>query len=299
MIDDSYLALFEGGDAPVMPVRFVVSISSGASSAVAADRVLNRFGAANVDLVFADTLVEDADNYRFLDDLERRWNKRIIRLTDGRTPKQLWTQKAIVPNDQLAPCTYDLKIKLIIGHVKQLHADGYAVVMCIGMNPKDARPRGKDKPNGRLHSPIKNWAGGQLAYVEYPLLWIPKDYDSVATVKAWGIEPPRMYRMQFSNANCSGLCPKGGVGSWRKTLLNFRDKYLEIEAWERDMRQDARFEKYTILTREINGNRENLTLEQLRIETDAATAGMFRIFAMLDDMGNTCGSECGVNSDWN
>jgi len=68
------------------PVRHVVSLSSGASSAVAAQRVIDRHGKHNTELVFTDTRWEDDDNYRFLRDLSDFWQMPIVTLRDGRTP---------------------------------------------------------------------------------------------------------------------------------------------------------------------------------------------------------------------
>ena len=70
-------------------MEHIVSLSGGTASAVAADRVLNKYGHEFTTLWFADTLWEDEDLYRFLKDLESRWEKKIVRFTDGRTPLQL------------------------------------------------------------------------------------------------------------------------------------------------------------------------------------------------------------------
>jgi hypothetical protein len=63
------------------------SVSSGLSSAVAYDRLLKRNSDALA--VFEDVLFEDGDNYRFMEDCESRWGKKIIRLTEGRTPYEV------------------------------------------------------------------------------------------------------------------------------------------------------------------------------------------------------------------
>ena len=67
-------------------MNHIVSLSGGSASAVTADRVIKAYGSNSVTLWFADTLWEDEDLYRFLKDLEARWNKKIVRYTDGRTP---------------------------------------------------------------------------------------------------------------------------------------------------------------------------------------------------------------------
>ena len=57
-------------------MKHIVSISGGSASAVAADRVIERYGSDSTTLWFADTLYEDEDLYRFLIDLENRWDKK-------------------------------------------------------------------------------------------------------------------------------------------------------------------------------------------------------------------------------
>ena len=90
-------------------MKHIVSISGGSASAVAADRVIKRYGSENVTLWFADTLWEDEDLYRFLDDLESRWEKKIVRFTDGRTPLQVAEDRKLIPNSWAAPCSHLLK----------------------------------------------------------------------------------------------------------------------------------------------------------------------------------------------
>lgn len=304
MLDQSYLDL----KLPAYPVRWVVSVSSGASSAVAAERTMQRYGKDNVDLVFADTKREHLDNYRFLNDLEKRWGKTIIRLSDGRTPENVWDDKRIIPTDQFAPCTYELKLKLIIEYVKELRSQGYMVVMCIGYSIKDTRSVSKvaDKyPEwlvkrypGRLLATVINWTQAQLAAVEFPALWKPVDYDVLETVKSWGIALPAMYALGFTSANCNGDCPKGGVKHWRRVLTHFPAVYAEREAWERDKRKDPHFEPYTILTREVKGETVTLSLEDLRKEAEGRNPHQLRLLAMQDDIESLCTtSECGVGWD--
>lgn len=269
------------------PLRWVVSLSSGASSAVAAERTINNHGAGNVDLVFADTLIEDDDNYRFLDQLADRWQKPIIHLNEGRTPYQLFEDRQIIPNDQFAPCTATLKIALLVKYVQQLQ-ERYTVVMVIGYDIKDARPR-KDKPMGRLGATIKNWTS-LGAMVEFPLLHRPKELDSQATIKAWGIQPPMMYQQGYSHANCGGLCVKQGIGDWRRTLIHHPDRFMQVEQWEAKMRENPKFAPYAILTR----GGKPYPLSELRSEIVVENDKQGRLFDMLDNMGRTCGVECGV-----
>ena len=92
-------------------MHHIVSLSGGTASAVAANRVLERYGKEATTLWFADTSWEDEDLYRFLADLESFWGVTIVRYTDGRTPLEVAEKASIIPNQRRAPCSLQLKIK--------------------------------------------------------------------------------------------------------------------------------------------------------------------------------------------
>ena len=115
-------------------LRFIVSLSSGASSAVATERILQVVNPDDVRLVFMDTLWEDDDNYRFLDQLAERWNKRIIRLTNGRNPMQVGSDENIIPNQKYGICTKRLKIEPFMKYINHQKRYGYQLVTVLGMN---------------------------------------------------------------------------------------------------------------------------------------------------------------------
>jgi len=92
-------------------MKHIVSLSGGTASAVAADRILKRYGPENTTLWFADTSWEDEDLYRFLEDLEAHWKVTIVRYKDGRTPLEVAEQHKIIPNNNIAPCSFELKVK--------------------------------------------------------------------------------------------------------------------------------------------------------------------------------------------
>ncbi len=79
-------------------MEHIVSLSGGSASAVTAERVMDKYGKNVVTLWFADTLWEDQDLYRFLEDLEARWEKEIVRYVDGRTPLEVAEDKKLIPN---------------------------------------------------------------------------------------------------------------------------------------------------------------------------------------------------------
>jgi hypothetical protein len=82
------------------PMRYVVSLSGGLASAVAAERAIQRYGRQNVVLRFADTRWEDEDLARFKADLMSRWGGEIVHLAEGRTPLEVAEDKQIIPNGE-------------------------------------------------------------------------------------------------------------------------------------------------------------------------------------------------------
>ena len=92
-------------------MRYLVSLSGGVASAVAADRAIARYGRDVVDLWIADTSWEDDDLWRFVADCCKRWGILPYYYRDGRTPLQVAEDRTIIPNQKIAPCSFELKIE--------------------------------------------------------------------------------------------------------------------------------------------------------------------------------------------
>lgn len=212
-----------------------------------------RYGKQRTDIVFMDTLIEDDDNYRFMDDCRRRWGVPITVLTEGRTPYQVAEDKHIIPNQKIAPCTFRLKIELFTAWLKERENS----VIHIGYDFTEAH---RCEPTATAYAK-HGWA------VQFPLLWKPietRPYPDVAR-QDWGIEPPRMYAMGYSHANCGGLCVKQGHGDWLRTLLNFPERYRQAEDWEQEMRDHPTRKNYAILRDRSGGETKPMTLREFRM----------------------------------
>lgn len=178
-------------------MRYIVSLSGGVSSAVAADRAIERYGADRVTLRFEDTLWEDEDLYRFLADLlYKRWRGvRFIRHIEGRNPLQVAEDKHIVPNALLAPCTHVLKIDPFEDWLWRVPK---SVTVLLGLSWSEQhridRRRHWHRRNGKPCRPTGYQARIPGVYEDFPLLWKPLDYDPFVTVKGWGVRIPRLLR---------------------------------------------------------------------------------------------------------
>ena len=167
-------------------MHHIVSLSGGSASAVAADRVINRYGLENTILWFADTLWEDEDLYRFLEDLEMRWEKKIIRNTDGRNPLQVAEDRKLIPSSYAAPCSYYLK-QLPFRKFLQKHAK--PITVHLGLDFTEEHRHAKPK---EIYEQMEGVS------VDFPLMWEPLPYMGYTkTIEEWGIEIPRLYKMGF------------------------------------------------------------------------------------------------------
>lgn len=68
-----------------MSITHIVSYSGGIGSAITADMICKEYGKDNVVLLFADTLIEDNDLYRFNIDVINLLRCRFERIAEGRT----------------------------------------------------------------------------------------------------------------------------------------------------------------------------------------------------------------------
>lgn len=240
-------------------MKHVVSFSTGLSSAITAERVLQRYRPEDTSIIFMDTTIEDDDNYRFMDDCQERWPVPIIRLCDGRTPYQVAEDHHIIPNQKIAPCTRELKIDLFTNWLTEQNFSD--VTIHIGYDIEEVHRCG----------PTEAAYNAQGWQVDFPLLWKPyevRKYTQVAR-QDWGIEPPRMYKLGYSHANCGGCCVKQGQGDWLRTLLNFPERFYQAEEWEQEMRDHPTRKNYAILRDQTGGEVKPLTLRELRLRYEA------------------------------
>lgn len=277
-------------------MRYIVSLSGGVSSAVAADRVIAVYGVSKVTLWFADTLIEDADLYRFLADCLKRWgNSRAARWlmkrrklrpdgrtmtrkignfiyhTEGKTPEWIAREKRIIPNQKVAPCTYELKIKPFIEWLDKLRGQG-TFTICLGYNVDETHRTKKrywwHRYNGKPRKPQGYARRFAHAHESYPLLWQPEIWDGFTIVRRWGIEIPKLYREGFSNNNCGGKCWRGGLRHWARLRVIRPKSYAHVQGFE-TMMQERHGIKHTILRDQSGGAVTPMTLATFANRVDA------------------------------
>lgn len=206
---------------------YVVSLSGGVASAVAADRAIERYGRDAVRLRFADTSWEDEDLYRFLDDLMLRWGGELQTIKDGRTPLEVAEDRQIIPNSQIAPCSSVLKSQPFM---ELDRASPKPLTVLLGL---DWREMHRVERMRTKYAPL----AAEGLFVDFPLLWKPVEFRPyVEVVESWDVEMPRLYRYGFKHNNCGGRCVKQGIREWLRLRDVFPERFAEVRDWEQAQR---------------------------------------------------------------
>lgn len=204
-------------------VACVVSLSGGVGSWGAARLAVAKHGAANTTLLFADTLIEDEDLYRFLDDIEIDLDVPITRIAEGRTPWEVFHDNRFLGNSMVDPCSRVLKRELIRAWIDEHHPDG--VVVVFGIDFTEAHRCDKIRERYLPH------------VAEFPLIDHNIDKaDLMRDLATVNIPPPRLYAMGFPHNNCGGFCVKAGQAQFALLLREMPGRYRAHEQMEEALR---------------------------------------------------------------
>lgn len=225
---------------------------------------LGSYGAAKVlvdegqrpTLLFADTLIEDEDLYRFVDDVVDRLNLPIIRLTEGRTPWEVFNDNRFLGNTRVDLCSRILKRELIAGWL-ETNADPDTTII-LGFDWTE---------DHRYQRAIPRW---EPWTVRAPLCEAPYyDKNRVAEwAEADGIAIPRLYGFGFAHNNCGGFCVKAGQAQFAQLLRVMPTRYKQHETEEEALR--VRLGKDVAILRDRTGGTTSpLTMRVLRDRLEA------------------------------
>lgn len=234
----------------------VVMFSGGMSSYFAAQRAIERWNRKAVTLLFCDTLIEDEDLYRFLNQARAKLRAPFVRLADGRTPWEVFRDERFVGNSRAAPCSKLLKQRLARTWVDQ-HAPDATIVL--GMNWTEGARAAKAQHHWSPH-PV--WCP---LVTEVPRL---EQRDMLDLLHEDGIEPPRLYAMGFPHNNCGGFCVKAGQAAFANLLHQFPCRYRDHEQQEESLRAHLRKDA-AIMRDRRNGRTRPLTMKALRQRVEA------------------------------
>ena len=234
-------------------MKHIVSVSGGVGSYFTLKRVLEKNNNEDVIAVFMDTLAEDGDLYRFLDDIEQKLGIKIIRLCVGKTPLELAFERKFLWNSRIARCSIELKSKPFREWLQENYKPNECVLY-LGIDWTETH---------RKDAIIRNYKPYE---VEFPMCEKPflDKNEMVDLLKEEGIEIPRLYKLGFAHNNCKGCCVKAGIGQYRNMLLKDRITYLEMENKEEAFRQ-----KYGKDVSILKRKGKPFTLHELRMIVDA------------------------------
>jgi len=237
----------------------VVSLSGGVGSWFAARRWIDRHGPKDVVLLFADTLIEDPDLYRFLDDCATDLELPVTTIADGRDPWQVFRDERMIGNTRADPCSKILKRQLLRRWVAaNTHGQ---VDLIVGVDFTE---------DHRLPAIARNWeADGHRVHA--PLCWRPELHkdDAIAALLDRGISPPTLYGQGFPHNNCGGFCVKAGQAQFVNLLRIHPDRYAHHEAEEQATRVHIGRDDISILRDRRGGDTKPMTLRDFRERIEA------------------------------
>ncbi|MEV0150042.1 MULTISPECIES: hypothetical protein [unclassified Nonomuraea] len=235
----------------------VVQFSGGIGSWATAQRVVDQHGTANLTLLFADTLVEDDDLYRFNRDACAQLGVELTTVSDGRTPFEVFHDTRFLGNSRLAPCSYWLKQKPCRDWLTT-HADLHDTIVYIGIDWSEQH---------RLPAIQRGWAPWQTCFPMTEPPYLTKD-EMLHQARVLGIEPPRLYQQGYRHNNCGGSCVRAGQRHWLHHLHTHPERFAHAERHENLLR--AQLGDVAILKERRNGRTRPLPLTELRRRAQAA-----------------------------
>lgn len=238
----------------------VVMFSGGAASWAAARRVADEHGTDDLTLLFADTMSEDEDLYRFLDGASTDIGVPVTRIADGRDIWQVFKDERFLGNSRVDPCSRVLKRDLTRKWLEANH-DPARTVVVLGLDWTE------------MHRVERARTAWQPWTVDAPLASPPYRLRSelLADLEARGIRPPRLYGLGFAHNNCGGGCVKAGRSHFVQLLSVFPTRYAEWEAKEEEVRQSLGAD-VSILRDRRDGETGVMTLRALREEVEAGVS---------------------------
>jgi 3'-phosphoadenosine 5'-phosphosulfate sulfotransferase (PAPS reductase)/FAD synthetase len=270
-------------------IRHLVMYSGGACSWAAARRTIERHGRDGVALLFADTLIEDEDLYRFLEDSTANLGVPLVRIADGRTPWEVFEERKFIGNTRVDLCSRILKRELM-NRWRDDHCRPGETTIVYGLDWQERHrieghiEKGERKPGHRERLAAEGW------HAVYPMderPYLTQD-DILGLMRAEGLEPPRLYALGFPHNNCGGFCCKMGLAQARHLLQTMPGRYAEHERREREVMAAIGPTARPFLRDRRGGRTRGVTMQEFRERLEREP----ELFA---DHGWGCGGGCAVD----
>lgn len=239
----------------------VVWFSCGAASAVAAKKVIEKYGdIAKIRIVNNPVIEEHPDNARFLNDVEKWLGVSVETATCKKYPScsavDVWNREKFMSGPAGAPCTKFLKKSARLEWERENHHDW----MVLGFTAEERRRS-------------DNFIIGERANL-LPILieeGITKQ-DCIEIIARAGIKIPEMYLLGYPNNNCIGCVKATSPSYWNHVRVQHPDVFKQRCVQSREI--GARLARY-------NGDR--IFLDELPADAKGAP---------LKSMDFDCGIFC-------
>lgn len=205
-------------------MNHIVMFSGGLSSWMTAKRVAEKYGTKNLKLLFCDTKIEDEDLYRFLDDASENVGAELVKISDGRTPFEVFKDVKFMGNNRVDPCSRILKRELADKWI----ADNYTpdtVIVYVGIEWTE------------IHR-YERMAPRKLPWIyKAPLCDTPvvTKPEIVQEAQKAGIKVPRLYNLGFPHNNCGGFCIRAGQAQFKLLYESMPERYRWMEDQEQEV----------------------------------------------------------------
>lgn len=232
--------------------KHVISYSGGVCSFWALSRAIAEYGKDQCVALFADTLIEDKDLYRFNKDVEANLGIKIVVIADGRTPWEVFRDNRMIANHRADICSRVLKRDLLWKWIRK-HHDHRNTTIHLGLDWTEEH-RLKSTREARVGWTI------EAPMMHEPIWDKPKMLSELTKI---GIKIPRLYEMGFPHNNCGGFCVKAGMAHFAHLLNKMPERYAYHESKEKEIREQIG-KDVSILKDRRGGPGKPLTLETLR-----------------------------------
>lgn len=231
-------------------VQFSGGIGSWMTARRIRDKIMRR--GDTLSLLFADTMMEDEDLYRFLEDAADDVKGDLIQIRDGRDVWQVFKDEKFIGNTLVDPCSRRLKRELLRKWIED-NREPEDTIIYLGIDWTEIH---------RYERAVPRWEPWTLRapMCEKPLL------DKAAMLDALAdrfIEPPRLYALGFPHNNCGGFCVKAGAGQFALLYHTMPERFAYHEQREQEVREYIGAD-VAILRRRAGGVTRPQTLRELR-----------------------------------
>lgn len=265
-------------------LQHIIMTSGGVGSAVTLKMVVETYGKENVISLFADTMMEDEDLYRFLEEVHNKLEVPLTRVADGRNPWEVFRDVRFVGNSRVDPCSRVLKRQFLDDWIKARYLP-QDVIVWVGIDCSE------------VHR-LRRLEVRKLPYV-YRSILVERDINLSETYKdqfytSLSIQKPHLYSLGFSHNNCGGFCVKAGLGQFRNLFEKLPARYLAHEkTQEQLMAENPNLRPF--LRKQVKGEVRYLTLREFREEflesEEVDNSDLISIDEMLEGGGCGCALE--------